>query len=176
MKRIAIAMVLSLSSAGLLSAQAVQEQKPGQLQQARVKPDSARKAVLELFPGSTVSTVRIGSGQGGLAYTFDLAHAGMTGQEEAVIDAQTGRLVQASHRGPGSDFRQQTLGSRNPPPDPDKAEAHPEINSALLALDNAKTHLEHADHDFGGHRVQALQAIETAMQQLKLAVEYDRTH
>ena len=32
-------------------------------------------------------------------------------------------------------------------------EHHPEIREAIAALRRAKEHMEHAAHDFGGHRV-----------------------
>lgn len=53
-------------------------------------------------------------------------------------------------------------------------EPHPEINAAIRALDRAKLHLQHAAHDFGGHRVEAIRAIDAALVQLKLALEYDK--
>jgi hypothetical protein len=44
-----------------------------------------------------------------------------------------------------------------PAPTP-AAEPHPEIREALEALRRAKGHMEHAAHDFGGHRVEAIEA------------------
>lgn len=49
---------------------------------------------------------------------------------------------------------------------------HPEIENALGALHNAKEHLEHAAHDFGGHRVDAIRAIDEADRQLRLCLQY----
>ncbi len=43
--------------------------------------------------------------------------------------------------------------SAGPPP-----ERHPQIRMALRALTNARQHLEHGAHDFGGHRAHALAA------------------
>ncbi len=54
------------------------------------------------------------------------------------------------------------------------AEPHPEINSAIVALARAKFHLMHAAHDFGGHRVAAIAAIDRALRQLRLALQFDR--
>jgi predicted outer membrane protein len=54
------------------------------------------------------------------------------------------------------------------------AEPHPQIIAAIRALERAKQHLQHAAHDFGGHRVEAIQAIDGALVQLKLALEYDK--
>jgi hypothetical protein len=52
-------------------------------------------------------------------------------------------------------------------------ERHPEIRAALDALHNAKAHLEHAAHDFHGHRVDAIRAIDEADRQLRICMEVD---
>jgi hypothetical protein len=54
------------------------------------------------------------------------------------------------------------------------AEPHPEIHDALNALRRAKDHMEHAAHDFGGHRVEALRATQEAINQLEICLKYDR--
>ena len=51
-------------------------------------------------------------------------------------------------------------------------ERHPEIDDALRALHAAKDHLEHAAHDFGGHRVEAIRAIDEAERQLRVCLQY----
>jgi hypothetical protein len=53
-------------------------------------------------------------------------------------------------------------------------EPHPEINRAILALEAAKVHLRRAAHDFGGHRVAAIAAIDRALNQLRLALQFDK--
>jgi hypothetical protein len=53
-------------------------------------------------------------------------------------------------------------------------ERHPEIRQALNALHQAKDHLEHAAHDFGGHRADALRATDEAIHQLQICMEYDK--
>ena len=53
-------------------------------------------------------------------------------------------------------------------------EPHPQIMAAIRALEAAKLHLRRASHDFGGHRVKAIRAIDAALVQLKLALEYDK--
>jgi hypothetical protein len=167
---VAIAVALTVTVASVSAAQqggVVQEQKPGMLREAKVTPDSARKVALSQFPDAEVVASRIESGTDGLVYWFNLVHRNMTGNEQTEVDARTGKFLRAWHNGAGPDFRQQSLGSKSP-------ELHPEINAALLALDNARVHLERADKDFGGHREQALKLVNEAMQQLKLAVEFDR--
>lgn len=53
-------------------------------------------------------------------------------------------------------------------------EQHPKIRQAIRALEAAKDDMQHADHDFGGHRVHALRACDQAIEQLRLALNYDR--
>jgi len=52
------------------------------------------------------------------------------------------------------------------------AEPHPEIRDAIAALHRAKEHMEHAAHDFGGHRVEALRATDEAIRQLEICLKY----
>lgn len=53
-------------------------------------------------------------------------------------------------------------------------ERHPKIRQAIRALEQAKDDLQHADHDFGGHRVDAIKECDEAIRQLKLALQYDK--
>ena len=54
------------------------------------------------------------------------------------------------------------------------AEPHPQIREAIASLRRAKEHMEHAAHDFGGHRVEALRATEEAIRQLETCLKYDK--
>jgi hypothetical protein len=54
------------------------------------------------------------------------------------------------------------------------AEPHPQIREAIAALRRAKEHMEHAAHDFGGHRVEALKATDEAIRQLEDCLKYDK--
>lgn len=56
----------------------------------------------------------------------------------------------------------------------DPAEPHPQIREALEALRRAKAHMEHAAHDFGGHRVEALRATDEAIRQLEICLKFDK--
>jgi hypothetical protein len=49
---------------------------------------------------------------------------------------------------------------------------HPEIEAALASLQHAKQHLQEAAHDFGGHRVDAIRAIDEADRQLRVCLQY----
>jgi len=51
---------------------------------------------------------------------------------------------------------------------------HPQIHDALVALRTAKSHLESAKHDFGGHRADALRSVDSAIQQLEICQKYDK--
>lgn len=53
-------------------------------------------------------------------------------------------------------------------------ERHPEIRKAIAALERAKTDMQRASHDFGGHRVAAIAACDNAIAQLRLALQYDK--
>ena len=58
-----------------------------------------------------------------------------------------------------------------------KGELHPVIRAAIKDLERAKGSLQkRADNDFGGHRVKAIEAIDEALQQLKLALEFEPKH
>jgi hypothetical protein len=53
-------------------------------------------------------------------------------------------------------------------------EHHPHIRAAIHELEEAKKELQSAAHDFGGHRVEAIEAIDNALKQLHEALEYDK--
>ena len=54
------------------------------------------------------------------------------------------------------------------------AEQHPHIRAALHELREARRELETAAHDFGGHRKEALEAVDNAIRQLQEALQYDK--
>lgn len=53
-------------------------------------------------------------------------------------------------------------------------ERHPEIRAAMDSLRQAHENLDHAAHDFGGHRTAAIKHIDQAMHELELCMRYDR--
>jgi hypothetical protein len=53
-------------------------------------------------------------------------------------------------------------------------EPHPEIREAIASLRMARNHLEHAAHDFGGHRVEAIKAIDESLHQLQDCLKFDK--
>ena len=56
----------------------------------------------------------------------------------------------------------------------EKKERHPHIHAALKELKEARRELKEADHDFGGHRVEAIEAIDKAIVQLEKALKHDK--
>lgn len=50
---------------------------------------------------------------------------------------------------------------------------HPEIHAAIESLRNAKAHLESVAHDYNGHRVDAIKAVDEAIHQLEICMKYD---
>ena len=53
-------------------------------------------------------------------------------------------------------------------------EPHPRIYTAINALGAAEGDLQNAAHDYCGHRVAALGAVQNALAQLKLAIQCDK--
>jgi hypothetical protein len=53
-------------------------------------------------------------------------------------------------------------------------EPHPHVRAAIHELQEAKRELQTAAHDFGGHRKEALESVDTAIRQLQAALEYDK--
>lgn len=53
---------------------------------------------------------------------------------------------------------------------------HPEIDDAMRLLNQAQDHLNHAAHDFGGHRTAAMDHISKALDELHKAIEYANHH
>ena len=52
----------------------------------------------------------------------------------------------------------------------------PHMQAALQALEEAKKHLQEAEHDKGGHRAKALQLTDQAIQHVKEGMRYDEKH
>ena len=61
-----------------------------------------------------------------------------------------------------------------PPSPAAMPEPHPEIREAIASLRRAKARLEHAAHDFGGHRVEAIKATDEAIRQLQDCLKFDK--
>lgn len=53
-------------------------------------------------------------------------------------------------------------------------ETHPQIRAAITHLREAKNNLEHAAHDFGGHRAKALEHVNEALAECEKALAFDK--
>lgn len=53
-------------------------------------------------------------------------------------------------------------------------ERHPELRRAIHKLRLAKQDLEKAAHDYGGHKAKAIEAIDTAIEELNDAIASDK--
>jgi hypothetical protein len=53
-------------------------------------------------------------------------------------------------------------------------EKHPELKAALKALRNAKTRLQQAARDFGGHRTKAVEHTDEAIAEVEAAIAFDK--
>lgn len=52
-------------------------------------------------------------------------------------------------------------------------EPHPHIRAAVVELQQAREELRTAARDFGGHRADAIRAVDAAIKQLRIAQQYD---
>ena len=52
----------------------------------------------------------------------------------------------------------------------------PRMQAALDLLRSARTNLEAATDDKGGHRVKAIGYVDKAIEEVEKGIEYDRTH
>jgi hypothetical protein len=50
----------------------------------------------------------------------------------------------------------------------------PHMQAALQSLQQARAHLANATHDKGGHRVDAIQAVDRAIAQVQRGIDFDR--
>ena len=57
---------------------------------------------------------------------------------------------------------------------PKEVERHPRIHRAIRDLREAKKALKEANHDFQGHREDALKACDKAIEQLELCLKVDK--
>jgi hypothetical protein len=53
-------------------------------------------------------------------------------------------------------------------------ERHPHLRAAIRELREARRELQTAAHDFGGHRVEAIEATDRAIKQLEVALKFDK--
>lgn len=51
---------------------------------------------------------------------------------------------------------------------------HPKIREAIAALEAAKAEMQQANGDFGGHKTEAIEAINNALKRLRLALQFEK--
>ena len=68
----------------------------------------------------------------------------------------------------------QTKKSRTGRPNSTKTANHQKLVAAINSLEGAKSELEHSEKDFGGHRQDALDAVNNALKQLRLALQFEK--
>jgi hypothetical protein len=56
------------------------------------------------------------------------------------------------------------------------AEPQPHMHRALNLLEAARTQLQEASHDKGGHRVKAIEHVDLAIAQVHEGIEFDNHH
>ena len=57
-----------------------------------------------------------------------------------------------------------------------EAERQPKMRAALITLKKAKQQLEAATPDKGGHRVKAIEAVNTAIAETQAGIDFDNAH
>jgi hypothetical protein len=55
-----------------------------------------------------------------------------------------------------------------------RTDNHPKIREAIAALEAAKAELEQANGDFGGHKAEAIEAVNNALKRLRLALQFEK--
>ena len=58
--------------------------------------------------------------------------------------------------------------------DKDDKEKHPHIRAAIEELREARKDLKEGDHDFEGHRKEAIEAVDVAIKQLEICLKVDK--
>lgn len=61
-----------------------------------------------------------------------------------------------------------------PSTQPGAGEKHPMLGKALLEMRHAKAYMEHTESEFGGHKKSAMDALDKAIGELKLAIAADK--
>ena len=52
--------------------------------------------------------------------------------------------------------------------------SYPKIRAAIASLEAAKAELENSNKDFGGHKQEAINAINDALKRLRLALQFEK--
>ena len=82
--------------------------------------------------------------------------------------------AQAAGAKPSAQQKEKRAEAREERKEGKKKEAHPELHAAMASLERARKDLEKAASDYGGHKAEAIKAVDEAIKHLKLAEEYDK--
>ena len=55
-----------------------------------------------------------------------------------------------------------------------RAAGNPKIREAIAALEAARAELEQSGGDYGGHKADAIEAVNNALKRLRLALQFDK--
>jgi len=67
-------------------------------------------------------------------------------------------------------------GSQPAPAPQPQIDHHPEIHAAMEKIKHAKEDIDHASHDYGGHKEKAKRLLDAAQEELRQGVEYSEHH
>jgi hypothetical protein len=90
----------------------MKEDKPGQLAQATITPDSARALARGRVVNGVIAEQGIEMEGGKLVYSFDMRVRGRSGIDEVLIDAMTGAVISVEHEGPAAEARERAQDAR----------------------------------------------------------------
>jgi Peptidase propeptide and YPEB domain len=116
--RLLVLALVSITVANRGSAQAtstgvrMKEDRPGQLAQARVSPDSARAIARARVPRAQIAEEGIEMEHGRLLYSFDMKTRGRRGIDEVLVDALTGAVISVEHEGPAQEAAERAQDER----------------------------------------------------------------
>jgi len=51
---------------------------------------------------------------------------------------------------------------------------YPKVRAAIASLEAARSEFEQTDKDFGGHRKEAIEALDNALKKLRLALQFEK--
>ncbi len=93
-------------SAGRAQGLTVKEEKPGLLAKARVTPEKALATAQAAVPKGKLKSAEIETEDGKLVFVFNFTTPGVSGEDEVLIDANSGTLVSTEHESPADEAKE----------------------------------------------------------------------
>ena len=106
---------------------------------------------------------------------LNAASADKGGHRENAIGAVNNAIAEIN-AGMRFDRRHDDEGASAPPFAPASVGDQPRMKEALEFLRSARSHLNNADADKGGHRAKAIDYVDRAIDEVNKGIEYDRAH